>query len=432
MKRKILSFLLILTLIVAAMPLTRIDFTNIISPKAKAAVQIKTFTWDDYEYKFINTEEVELVNYYGKDTDVTIPSEINGMPVTSIGEYCFTGGDRPTKLGWIKHPNAENNKRIEKVVIPSSIKTICAEAFSFIDSLSEVVLNEGLELIDEYAFANCPNLTELKLPDSLITFSMLAVTETPVEELVFGSNVEFFTFENLAGKLYVKRVVFNADVITIEGISLDPDDTQLEEIVCNGELFFTGSIKYKGSVKRIVCNGDVSYYEIVGLAGFGMEANLNVLDNTVVFTEEKILLPGEHESNGFKYFVDDNSEAIISRYTGGESNVTVPENLDGYSVTQIGTFAFSSLCCSIYDSDDVTDKTIPKDLIVSIKLPETINKINDYAFAGNFNLKEINIPSKITTIPYECFIDCQSLESIDIPDSVDKIESGAFLRLRKS
>ncbi len=428
--KKLIKKLLILTVITAivvtAMPLTGVDFTNIISPKAKAAAKTETFTWGDYEYKIINTDEIELVNYYGKDTEVTIPSEINEMPVTSIGEYCFTGGDRPTKPDWIKHPNAENNKKIQKLVIPSSVKTIGAEAFSFIDSLSEVVLNEGLEFIDEYAFANCPNLTELKLPDSLITFSMLAVTETPVEELVFGSNVEFFTFENFAGELYVKRVVFNADVITIEGISLVPNETQLEEIVCNGGLFFTGSIKYKGSVKRIVCNGDVSYYDIVGLAGFGMEANLNALDGTIVFSEEKILLPGEHESNGFKYFVDDNSEATISRYTGGESDVTVPENLDGYPVTQIGTFAFSSLCCTLYDTDDTEDKTIPEDLITSIKLPETIESINNYAFAGNFNLKEINIPSKVTTIPYECFVDCQSLESINIPDSVNKIEGGAF------
>lgn len=412
MKRKILSFLLILTLIISAMPLTGIDFTEIILLKAEAATE--TFIWGDYECEIINENEVELVNYYGKDTEVTIPSEINGMPVTSIGEGCFNGIYSFVAYSSKPHPNAENNNKITKITVPSSVKTICFDAFGFMENLNEVVLNEGLEVIDDWAFEACPKLCELNLPDSLVSFDFTAVDGTPITELVFGTNLKSIDIET-SEYSYVKRLVFNADVITIENITLEPDKCVLDEIICNGQLeldkYF--EITNKGTVGKIVCSSDTSWGTIVDMSSEDMIAYFNDLDSIIVFSKDDILLNNEHETNGFRYFLNDKSEAIISRYTGGESVVVVPESLDGYPVTQIGSYAFSAF-------------VVPETLITSINLPETIESITEHAFECNENLTQINIPSKVTTIPFDCFRGCDSLEYIEIPDSVNKIEGGAF------
>ena len=143
MKRKILSVLLILTLIVSAMPMT-------ISFKANAAENTGIYTWDDYEYRVININEIEIVSYNGSDSKVTIPSVISGMPVTSIGQYSFNGNETRNPKP-VTHPNALSNKKIQQVVIPSSVKTICAKAFAFMDALTDVVFSEGLEVINEFA-----------------------------------------------------------------------------------------------------------------------------------------------------------------------------------------------------------------------------------------------------------------------------------------
>ncbi len=58
------------------------------------------------------------------------------------------------------------------------------------ENLNGVVLNEGLEVIDDWAFEACPKLCELNLPDSLVSFDFTAVDETPITELVFGTNVK--------------------------------------------------------------------------------------------------------------------------------------------------------------------------------------------------------------------------------------------------
>lgn len=431
MKRKILSVLLILTLIVSAMPLT-------ISFKANAAENTDIYTWDDYEYRVININEIEIVSYNGSDSKVTIPSEIAGMPVTSIGQYAFNGKETRNPKP-VTHPNASNNKNIKKVVVPSSVKTICAKAFSFMDALTDVVLNEGLEVINEFAFADCPLLTELKLPDSLVTFEFTAVAGTPVAELVFGSNVTSIDIKTSKNSYanseysYVRKIVFNADSISIENISLPPTTSMPIEIISNGMLKLKSSFKiqHHGSVDRIVCKGGVVYDAVLRLLNNNMGYYFDNSDDSIVFSCEEFSSPDTYESNGYRYFLNEESEAIISYYVGNESIVVVPEMLDGYPVTGIGEFAFSSFCSSNYFYKDSSDNLISNVLITSITLPETIKFIGDYAFAGNFKLTDINIPAKVTAIPYECFNSCESLEYVEIPESVNKIEARAFYCCKK-
>lgn len=410
--KKLLILTVIAAMVVASAPLSNIDFSDFILPEVKAATE--TFTWGDYECIIINKNEVKLVKYYGTDTEVTIPSEINGMPVTSIGEGCFNGKYSYEAYSAKPHPNAENNNKITKITVPSSVKTICIKAFGSMENLNELVLNEGLEVIYEWAFDACPKLCELDLPNSLVTFPFNAVDNTPITELIFGTNVKHINIET-SKYSYVKRMVFNADVITIENITLEPDKCVLDEIVCNGQLELDTYFKItnKGTVGKIVCSSDTSWGTICDMGYEDMIAYFNDPDGIIVFSEDEILLNNEHETNGFRYFLNNKSEAIISRYTGGESVVVVPESLDGYPVTQIGSYALSAF-------------VVPETLITSINLPETIESIAKNAFEYNEKLTQINIPSKVTTIPFDCFRGCDSLEYIEIPDTVNKIEGGAF------
>ncbi len=52
--------------------------------------------------------------------------------------------------------------------------------------------------------------------------------------------------------------------------------------------------------------------------------------------------------------------------------------------------------------------------------------ICDYAFSFCESLQSINIPDTVTTIGVEAFLDCESLQSINMPNSVTTIGEGAF------
>lgn len=413
MKRKIISLILIFTLIITAMPFTGIDFSDIFALKVSAE-EAENFMWGDYECKIINTNEVEIVLYWGTDTEVIIPSEINGMPVTSIGKYSFHG---------YRGNNMDNNYKIETVVIPSSVKTIGTEAFGVVDCLKNVILNEGLEKIEKYAFYDCPLLTEIKLPDSLSSIAMSAFQKTGVEELTLGPNIKGISIEAF-DDTNIKKVTMNAETNHLSKNTTEILNCKIEEIVCNGRIstYTSGTIIPLGSVKKIICNGGIYYSDLLFLLKFGFDPYYNELDGSVVFSKKAVEMPEEYENNGFRYYINEKNEAIISHYVGGESVIEIPEALDGHTVTTIGTLAFAG-----FSEEYLDDYHIPDTLITSVTVPETVTRIGLFAFSGNAALESISLPNSITEISQECFTYCTALKSIVLPESVTEIGYGAFI-----
>ena len=68
--------------------------------------------------------------------------------------------------------------------------------------------------------------------------------------------------------------------------------------------------------------------------------------------------------------------------------------------------------------------------LTSIYIPNSVTSIGDGVFWGCNSLKSIHIPDSVTSIGYGAFACCNSLESIHIPDSVTSIGDEAFLRCK--
>ena len=81
----------------------------------------------------------------------------------------------------------------------------------------------------------------------------------------------------------------------------------------------------------------------------------------------------------------------------------------GDGVTSIGACAFRNLGLS-----------------GEITLPESVEKIGDYAFCLNSSLEKVVMGSKVTYIGNSAFTWCQNLTEINIPDSVTEIGESAF------
>ena len=90
--KKLIKKLLIVTVVVAmvvtAMPLTGIGFSDLFTVKTEAASAINRA--GDYEVRR-GSNYVYITKYYGNAVDVVIPSELKGKPVVGIQEDCFSG-----------------------------------------------------------------------------------------------------------------------------------------------------------------------------------------------------------------------------------------------------------------------------------------------------------------------------------------------------
>lgn len=79
----------------------------------------------------------------------------------------------------------------------------------------------------------------------------------------------------------------------------------------------------------------------------------------------------------------------------------------------------------IYNEDGCYNLYIGNTLLNSLNIPETVNKINTYAFA-NTSISNVTIPSTVKSISSFAFYGCSKLSSITIPKSVTRIGSSSF------
>lgn len=87
-------------------------------------------------------DHAEVLKLLNKEIEcVEIPAEIDGVPVTVIGNGCFS-----------------NCRDIKEMHIPDSIKKIGAGAFAFCKGVRELVIPDSVEEIGHHAFGDCKGL----------------------------------------------------------------------------------------------------------------------------------------------------------------------------------------------------------------------------------------------------------------------------------
>ena len=143
-------------------------------PAASAADDSLTF--GDFQYT-VSDGAAAITKYTGTDANVTIPCEIDGMPVKSIergafyNRYKLCSVEIPDGITEIGQRAFEWCSSLLTVEIPPSVKSIGQLAFEGCYNLSAVTLNEGLETIGADAFKNCRELDNVELPNSLKSLS---------------------------------------------------------------------------------------------------------------------------------------------------------------------------------------------------------------------------------------------------------------------
>lgn len=108
-------------------------------------------------------------------------------------------------------------------------------------------------------------------------------------------------------------------------------------------------------------------------------------------------------------FIAGKTTAMLTKYHGSETDVVIPEIINGYKVKFIGEKAFEK-CKSIK----------------SITIPASVTRIGSAAFSECENLEKVNIPNGVTIINQFVFYKCKGLKSVVIPAGVTKISTYAF------
>ncbi len=162
---------------------------------AERSIAASAETYDVFSYKKVGgVAEITACNADGGE--VVIPSEIDGIKVTSVGSDAFFQCDR-----------------ITAVTIPDTVTSIGENAFADCAALKTVKLGDAVAEIGACAFSSCSSLNELVLPESVKTVGEAAFTDcTALTTITVPDTDIAIESEAFLGCTALKTVTLPADV----------------------------------------------------------------------------------------------------------------------------------------------------------------------------------------------------------------------------
>ena len=337
------------------------------------------YTNGDFEYFLENGKDgtASITDYTGNAENLVIPSKLDEYIITSIAEFAFENCDSLTSvtipesitsIGWNSFYDCDN---LTNVTIPNSVISIGEEAFYGCDSLTNIKIPEsvisigsgafgetecynnasnwkngilyidnciieakndeisenftisgGTRVIADYAFHNCPNITNVTIPNGVISigdwaFSGCRLTSVTIPESVTDiGSCAFSDCESLTSITIPDSVIFiGCDAFADTGYYNNPSNWE------NGVLYIGNCLvntNDKIPEKYTINNGTRT------IAGLAFRSCIGLTNVTI---------PDSVTNINYRAF-----ESCI-----GLTNVTIPR-----SVTAIETGAFED-CRNLTD-----------------------------------------------------------------------------------
>lgn len=339
-------------------------------------------------YSVVNGNSVKITGYIGEETEIVIPSEIDGYPVTSIGGSAFC-----------------DYYELTRITLPDTVTSIGDSAFYYCEALESITIPDSVKSIGDYAFSYCKALTSV----------------------TFGSSLESICYGAFENSKAITSVTFPNSVKSIDDYAFS-GCTALTNVV------------FEDSAASI---GNYAFNNCSALTTVSLGENVTSIGNYAFYTCAKlasITIPDSTESIGSYAFnectsltsalIGDSVKTIGSYAFSGctaLANATI-----GDSVKTIGSYAFNG--CSALTRIAMGDSVESIGACAfygckslrSITIPESAKTIGNYAFYGCDALRSIAIPDSVTSMGYQVFSFCDALKSVTIGNSVTSIGERAF------
>jgi len=293
-------------------------------------------TSDGYVYT-VSGSNATIIGYTGLGGNITIPENLAGFRVTSIGLYaflrCFT---------------------LSSVTIPGSVTSIGEGAFQSCTSLTSVTIPDSVTSISDYVFAECFSLSSVIIPDSVTNIGISAFNGcTSLTSVNIPNSVTNISDYVFLGCTKLTSVTIPDSVISI-GIYSFFSCTNLTNLTIPDSVTSIGDYAFYlcTSLTNVTIPDSVTN---IGVSTFFLCTNLTSID----------VSNGNLNYSSLDGVLYNKFQIILLCYPAGKAgSFTVPN-----SVTGINWAAFFS-CTNL----------------TSVTIPDSVIHISDIAFDGCTNL----------------------------------------------
>lgn len=134
----------------------------------------------------------------------------------------------------------------------------------------------------------------------------------------------------------------------------------------------------------------------------------------------------------FEYDIDNKTnQCWITKYIGESTTVIIPENIQGYPVTLMGSLSFMNSNIQYVDIPDTVEKICNSAFcnckeLTTVKIGNGTKYIENQAFENCVSLKNLTLSKNLLKIGTNAFRYCESLETVFIPKTVETWGMEAF------
>lgn len=359
-----------------------------------------------------------LVSYQGDGGHISIPSQVR-----EIGEYVFYYRDD-----------------ILSVRVPGTVKKIGAYAFAENSHLGLVTLDEGIESIGERSFYNSLKIKTITVPDSVTEIGDYAFAKlgylvsahlgngiTRISNGLFAENVNMTTVNIPDGVTAIGDRAFYA-AQSLKEVKLP---SALQTI--GNEAFLSVNISSLELPDAMVSVGDAAFAG-TKIAALNLGSGLQTIGKSAFIETQlqSLNIPDNVTSVGDMAFayIPRLRQVEISKGVMSLGQQVFDSN-GSSSLTSIEVDAenpaYSSLDGVLFDKQQ---RTLVRYTVGhgrdSYAIPESVSKVDNYAFNYSSKLTSIDLGTSLATIGEHGFANSTSIRTLTIPDSVTDIGRSAF------
>ncbi|MBQ7924026.1 MAG: leucine-rich repeat domain-containing protein [Clostridia bacterium] len=331
-----------------------------------------------------------------EDTDIVIPSYLNGKPVVEIAERAFASTSSWGTTIWSK---------ITSIDTGDSVKSIGDKAFYKCGYLQSAILGKNVASIGSSVFEECSWL------DSITVTGELRISAGDIADTAFYKNSD--NWEN--GVLYLGKNLVDTKTSVggkykvRDGIKYISGDAFVNCITLK-EVFIPDSVENISAV----------FYGCEVLSSITVSENNTAyksVDGVLYSKDEKGLIRWPMGKTGESFVISDNV-TYIDCAIRGVGDIYYEGNIEDWcNITCEEDPLVDAKNFYVYNEDEAA-----YNLITELVIPDSVTRIP----GGRHYFKSIVMGNGITSIGNYAFSGCDNLTSVVIGDSVTSIGNYAF------
>ena len=325
-----------------------------------------------FRYEVLEDGTLSICGYTGEPEDgllhLEIPETLADTAVTQISGHAFEKAEVTT------------------IAIPESIRRVADEAFAHCETLKAIAFCGPMPEMGKHLIEGCSSLEGVYLlaeEDATAQHAVLAAAG--LTDIYLWKQEDLESLEAAFGEY--KNDLDAAAAASEAGAVAETTEETIPETVSETTAETIPETVPETTVETIS-------EETEPVTETWPEKIIQTLEVTV----SQPASTGTGETTGFTYSVLNETQCAITGYTGTDTEIVIPAEIDGYQVHTIQSNAFKG-----------------KTALTSITLPEGLKRIESYAFQDCKALTYIDLPDSITEMANFAFRNCTALAEIGYP-----------------